>query len=95
MSLAIMALVMTIAETLAVFIGIPAAVIALVALLVYGPSRARRAQRYRPGVVMGFRPMWLLAPSAKQHGHARLQRPTLPAEASEVGKSVGGARASW
>jgi hypothetical protein len=53
-------------ETLAIFVGIPAAVIALVAGLVYGGS-ARRARRYRPGRPFEFTPVWFLAAPEQLH----------------------------
>ncbi len=86
---------MTVVETLSVFIGAPVAVTALVALLVYGPSRARRAQRYRPGIAMEFRPVWFLAARASSQDHVLLEQGARPSGADEVGESIGGARARW
>jgi hypothetical protein len=51
---------LSILETLVVFVGIPAVVIAVVYGLVYGGS-ARRARRYRPGRPFEFTPVWFLA----------------------------------
>lgn len=92
---------MTVTETLLVFAGVPAAVIAFVALCVYGPARSRRAPRYRPGMPLEFSPVWFLAPSDSD-GSGRAVRvnetePRLALTASRVPTEdfVGGARASW
>ena len=47
-------------ETVLIFVGIPAAVIATVYGLVYAGS-ARRGKRYRPGRPFEFRPVWFLS----------------------------------
>jgi hypothetical protein len=56
---------LSISETLLIFVGVPAAIVALVAILVYGGS-ARRARRYRPGRPFTFTPVWFLAVPAEQ-----------------------------
>jgi hypothetical protein len=50
---------MSIVETVLVFVGIPAGVFALMALLVLGPG-AMRAPRYRPGGAWDYDPVWYL-----------------------------------
>jgi hypothetical protein len=60
---------LSIFETLVIFVGIPAVVIALVAGLVYGGS-ARRARRYRPGRPFDFTPVWFLAAPEQLHTEA-------------------------
>jgi hypothetical protein len=57
---------LSIIETLVVFVGIPAAVIAAVTGLIFG-GNTRRARRYRPGRPFEFRPVWFLA-APEQHG---------------------------
>lgn len=59
---------MTTLETVLVFVGAPLAVVAVVALLVYGLG-ARRTPRYRPGRSFEFQPVWFLA-SAPRAGDA-------------------------
>ncbi len=92
---------MTVTETLLVFAGVPAAVIAFVALCVYGPARSRRAPRYRPGLPLEFSPVWFLAPSPSgdpgQAVGASEIEPRLALTASKVPTEdfVGGACASW
>ena len=71
-------------ETVLVFVGIPAAVIAVVAGLVYGAS-ARRGKRYRPGRPFQYTAVWFLSSpeglTGDREGLAgdRDTRPALPA----------------
>jgi hypothetical protein len=51
---------LTITETVLVFVGIPAAVIAIIYGLVYGGSAAR-SKRYRPGRPFNPMPVWFVA----------------------------------
>ncbi|CAM3146965.1 hypothetical protein [Stackebrandtia soli] len=51
---------MTVLDTVLIFVGIPAVVIAVVVGLVYGSSR-RQAKRYRPGRDFEVAPVWFLA----------------------------------
>jgi len=51
---------LSILETLVIFVGIPAGVVAVVYGLVYGGS-ARPARRYRPGRPFEFTPVWFLS----------------------------------
>ena len=50
-------------HTLLVFVGIPALVIAVVALLVFAPSIAN-GPRYRPGLSWWAPPVWINGPTA-------------------------------
>lgn len=52
---------MSITETVLVFIGIPALVVAAIYALVYGMSARRVSKRYRPGRPFTFAPVWFLA----------------------------------
>ena len=53
---------MSISSTVLVFVIIPAAVVLLVASLVFaGSDRTRRTRRYRPGRPYDFQPTWFLA----------------------------------
>jgi hypothetical protein len=57
---------LSIVETVLVFIGIPAAVVLVIAGLVLGGA-TRRSRRYRPGRPFEFTPVWFLsAPSTQQ-----------------------------
>jgi hypothetical protein len=52
-------------ETLLTFVGIPVAVLAGVAALVFaGSARRNGDRRYRPGRPFDFQPVWFLAPHA-------------------------------
>jgi hypothetical protein len=51
---------MTVLQTVLIFVGIPVAVYAVVAGLVYGAG-GRSAKRYRPGREYDFAPVWFLA----------------------------------
>jgi len=56
---------LSIIETLVVFAGIPLAVVAVVAGLVYAGSGRSNDRRYRPGRPFEFAPVWFLsAPDA-------------------------------
>ena len=56
------ALRLSISSTFVVFVIIPAAVILVVASLVFsGSDRTRRSRRYRPGRPYDFQPIWFLA----------------------------------
>jgi hypothetical protein len=89
---------LSIVETVLIFVGIPAAVLAVVYGLVYAGS-ARRGKRYRPGRPYEFRPVWFLS-APEQLGGVTAERKALDAgdtpaalpPASVAGAS--GARAS-
>jgi hypothetical protein len=52
---------LSIAETLLIFAGIPAAIVAAVFALVYGSAGRRASKRYRPGRPFTFTPVWFVA----------------------------------
>ncbi len=86
-------------HTLLVFVGIPALVIAVVALLVFASSIAQ-GPRYRPGLSWWAPPVWINGPVTTKPDPANL--PELPAgstpsatAARGVARSTGGASASW
>ena len=45
-------------QTVLVFVGIPAGIIAILALAVYGKSMMRQPNRYRPGKAWDYPPSW-------------------------------------
>ncbi|MEV6287444.1 hypothetical protein [Kribbella sp. NPDC051770] len=85
-------------HTLLVFVGIPALVIAVVALLVFASTIAQ-GPRYRPGLSWWAPPVWINGPVATKPDPANL--PELPAgstptaTAGGVARTTGGASASW
>jgi hypothetical protein len=97
--------------TVLIFVGIPAAVVAVVYGAVYGTSARRASKRYRPGRPFEFAPVWFLsapeAGSVNGHGPAPEltggpQKEALPgpslAEADDAPKphgETGGASDSW
>ncbi len=76
---------MTIAQTLAVFVGIPVLIYALIAVLVLVPHHAKRRARYRPGQSWDYDPHWWAGdqPVAYSSG------------AITAGTTRGGARGTW
>ncbi|WP_185443948.1 aa3-type cytochrome oxidase subunit CtaJ [Kribbella qitaiheensis] len=90
-------------HTLLVFVGIPALVIAVVALLVFASSIAS-GPRYRPGLSWWAPPVWIGGPEPVKPNPANLpELPTAstpatgtPATAGTgIARTTGGASASW
>jgi hypothetical protein len=90
-------------ETLLIFVGIPALVIAVVWLLVFAPSIAK-GPRYRPGLSWWAPPVWVGGPSTADPAVARqlttgtgtgTGQPTSGEPGPGTAKSTGGASASW
>jgi hypothetical protein len=48
----------TVVQTLLVFVGIPAGIVLLIFLAVYGRSMTRQPNRYRPGKPWDYAPSW-------------------------------------
>ena len=96
---------MTILQTVLVYVGIPVAVFAVLAGLIYRPGSSS-AKRYRPGREYDFAPIWFLArPEDVSVAAAADHVATLPAssqsKAIEAGPThsrtgvKGGASGSW
>jgi hypothetical protein len=100
---------MSAAQTALVFAGIPIAVVALFAVMVFGPGEMRQPNRYRPGRPWTYPPVWYI-PRPVENGtssHAALEsasRPALEAGvATEAGdaappakpQAIGGASGEW
>ncbi len=100
---------MSITQTVLVFVGSPAAVVAAVYAAVYGTSARRSDKRYRPGRPFTFAPVWFLAgpstapaPPTRVNGVAVLTGSTPSPELSDGGTEpgapqgeVGGASDRW
>lgn len=82
---------MSITETVLIFVGIPAAVIALIYILVFTGS-ARRARRYRPGRPFEFRPVWFLS-APERHGPQADERGAIGAGDTRAALAAGHGRA--
>jgi hypothetical protein len=72
-------------ETIGVFVGIPAGIILVLALGVYGKSIVRQPNRYRPGKSWDYPPTWYVPhPEAVVHH-----------EQGSSTTAVGGASGEW
>ena len=60
---------MSVVQTVLVFVGIPALVVGLLAVLVVAPGAARRP-RYRPGEAWDYEPVWYLPQPDRRHPQA-------------------------
>jgi hypothetical protein len=85
-------------ETLLIFVGIPATVIAVIYGLVYATSTGR-GRRYRPGRPFDFRPVWLLSAPEQVDQSASAQRAALRGADTPVALPSaavrGGERGDW
>ncbi len=97
---------MTIVQTVLVFVAIPAGIIALLALGVYGRSELRQPSRYRPGRPWQFAPVWyvphpeniaahLPAGTHPQLGSAQQVAVARGDEPVPTPAAVGGASGEW
>jgi hypothetical protein len=102
---------LSIIETLAVFAGIPLAVVAVIYGLTYAGSARSNDRRYRPGRPFDFTPVWFLSAPEHQAASANGHAPSTPAvsganrqaltKAEEnaaggpVGDTTGGASDRW
>lgn len=75
---------MTILETLAVFVGIPVLIYALIAVFTLLPGRAKRRPRYRPGQTWEYPAQWWSG-----------DQPVVAAAGKASGMSGGGAHGTW
>jgi hypothetical protein len=79
-------------ETVLIFVGIPLAVIALVAALLFvGSARRNSDRRYRPGRPFDFEPVWFLAPRAAQAASAQQREASDPTRREPVASTHRGA----
>jgi hypothetical protein len=76
----------TVVQTVLVFVGIPAAIVAFLFLAVYGKSLVRQPNRYRPGRPWTFPPSWYVP-----HPDAVVTRPSGQSSTT----AVGGASGEW
>ncbi|SOD72845.1 hypothetical protein SAMN05892883_2172 [Jatrophihabitans sp. GAS493] len=89
---------MNIVQTVLVFVVIPAAFIAAVFAIVYGPAELKHASRYRPGRAWSYPPIWYLPHPVEGTAHGD---EVLAIEAghtsttAELVEAVGGASGEW
>jgi hypothetical protein len=84
----------SVVQTILVYVLIPAAIYAVIALLTLWPKFAR-APRYRPGQPWTYEPVWWSARGVvdpRQTGEASVEQ--TPTESS-VSTARGGARGNW
>jgi hypothetical protein len=102
---------MSIVETTLIYVVIPAGVIGLLAIAVYGRSMTNQQTRYRPGRPWPYRPVWYVphqaqAGSASAAGRHALPSPTTgpttraalearTTDSSTTDTAVGGATGEW
>lgn len=93
---------MSVAQTALVFAGIPLAVVAVFALMIFGPSQLRQPNRYRPGKPWTYPPVWYIPRPVSENrtpGHRAVGGPGRPAIESggqaPTPDAVGGASGEW
>lgn len=87
------ALILQLEQTLLIFVGIPLAVIAIVAGLVYAGGR-KSAKRYRPGRPYDYAPVWFTSdarPSGSDEHHDGTQAALPGGSTKAVAVAAGGA----
>ena len=86
---------MNVAETILVFVGIPLAVVVLLALLIFLPGGHTRP-RYKSGQPWEHAPIWY-EPHPDNPGIAHGSHAALPAGSAHAtaGGPLGGARGTW
>jgi hypothetical protein len=75
----------TVWQTVLVFVGIPAGIIAVLTLAVYGKAMVRQPNRYRPGKGWNYPAQWFV-PHPEVTAHPRSGTSTT---------AVGGASGEW
>ena len=83
----------TVWQTLLVFVGIPAGIIALIVFGVYGKALLHQPNRYRPGKAWNYPPSWYVPHpdavlSAGHGGHRAIEGATSTT-------AIGGASGEW
>jgi len=97
----------SVVETILVFVVAPAAVVGVMALLIWGGPGGTRAPRYRPGREWAYEPVWYaphpLAVQDLSHDDDHVRRPELSTGSSRTTAAspgtpptaAGGARGMW
>ncbi|MBA3252046.1 MAG: hypothetical protein H0T66_17480 [Geodermatophilaceae bacterium] len=85
---------MSIVETLLVYVGIPAAIYAVIAVLVFARGGAKTT-RYRPGKPWAHEPVWYLPRPVSVARHAAVPELTAGASAAPARTARGGASGTW
>jgi hypothetical protein len=85
---------MSIVETVLVFVGIPGAIVGVIAFAVYGRSMLHQPNRYRPGRPWPYAAAWFV-PHPDAVVPAEAAHPQLTSGASSVTTAIGGASGEW
>ena len=80
----------SIVQTVLVFVGIPAGIIAVIFVAVYGKSMVRQPNRYRPGKAWDFEPSWYVP-----HPEAVVGSTASTSDTRSTTTAVGGASGEW
>jgi hypothetical protein len=83
---------LTIIETVLIYAGIPALVIAVIVGLVFASDMRRGDKRYRPGRPFEFRPVWFLSAPEHVAGQESLDHKALRAADVPAALAAGRAR---
>ncbi|PZS12464.1 MAG: hypothetical protein DLM57_18905 [Pseudonocardiales bacterium] len=87
---------MSIVETVLVFVGIPGAIIAVIASGVYGKAMLHQPNRYRPGRPWPYTAAWFVPhPDAVLQPGPDPARPQLERGSTSVTTATGGASGEW
>ena len=81
---------MTVVQTVLVFVGIPAGIVALLGLAVYGKTLVRQPNRYRPGKAWTYPPSWYVP-----HPDAVVSHSGSASGGASATTAVGGASGEW
>jgi hypothetical protein len=85
---------MSIVETALVFVGIPGAIVGVIAFGVYGKAVLHQPNRYRPGRPWPYAAAWFV-PHPDAVVRAETSRPQVEGGSSSVTTAVGGASGEW
>lgn len=85
---------MSIVETLLVYAGIPLAIYAVIAVLVFARG-GTKTTRYRPGKGWAHEPVWYLPRPVSEGRHAAVPELTAGASAAPARTARGGASGTW
>lgn len=93
------ALTLSIPETVLIYVGIPAAIVLVVAGVIFAGG-SRRSKRYRPGRPYDFKPVWFTAApegpaAAGRHEPATGTEPAMLPAAVVAPSPTGGASDRW
>lgn len=85
---------MNVAETILVFVGIPLAIVLLLALLIFAPG-GRKRPRYRPGQPWEHAPVWYEPHPQATGNHGATAHAAIEGGTASAAGPLGGARGTW